>query len=361
MTRKIAFYLPQYHPVPENDAFWGKGFTEWTNVTKAKPLFKGHCQPFLPSDLGFYDLRLEEIRHCQAHLAREAGIEGFCYWHYWFGRGKRVLDRVFREVLLSGEPDFPFCLAWANQSWTGKWHGLDDQIIFDQTYPGIDDIICHFHELLPAFKDHRYITVEGKPLFLVYQPNDAPNTFPLIHLWQELARKEGLEGIFFVGNNTECRPDSELAFQLDGRAENGIKEAQCYATSSPADTFSGKLRRRFLRSYKHIVGASKPIVYDYKQYVRSYISRSSIDQDLYPTIIPGWDNTPRSKERGIVFVNESPALFCELLNHLQTTLRSRPEQRQIIFLKSWNEWAEGNVLEPSRRWGSQYLDSIRTI
>ena len=156
-ARVIAFYLPQYHPIPENDAFWGRGFTEWTNVTKAKPLFKGHKQPKLPTELGYYDLRVSEVREQQASLAKEVGIEGFCYWHYWFGNGKRILERVFNEVLESDKPDFPFCLGWANESWTGRWHGLENEIIVEQTYPGEDDFKNHFFSILPALKDKRYI------------------------------------------------------------------------------------------------------------------------------------------------------------------------------------------------------------
>ena len=168
-ARVIAFYLPQFHPIPENDEWWGKGFTEWTNTAKAKPLFPGHYQPHVPADLGFYDLRVPETRIAQAEMAKEYGIEGFCYYHYWFA-GKRLLERPFDEVLNSGMPDFPFCLCWANQTWTGIWHGSPDRVLIEQTYPGPEDeevilIIC-----CKAFHDQRYIKVDGKPMFLVYCP-----------------------------------------------------------------------------------------------------------------------------------------------------------------------------------------------
>ena len=173
-ARVLAYYLPQFHPVPENDKFWGPGFTEWTNVAKAKPLFRGHYQPRIPADLGFYDLRLPEVREQQAQLAREAGIEGFCYWHYWFGNGRQLLQRPFNEVLASGKPDFPFCLAWANHDWSTKsWQRgkgkVDSSVMIEkQLYPGDEDYIHHFNYVLPAFRDHRYITVDGKPLFLIF-------------------------------------------------------------------------------------------------------------------------------------------------------------------------------------------------
>jgi lipopolysaccharide biosynthesis protein len=175
ISRLIAFYLPQFHPIPENDEWWNKGFTEWTNVAKAKPLFVNHYQPRLPADLGFYDLRVPETRLAQAEMAEHYGIEGFCYWHYWFA-GKRLLEKPFNEILRLKEPDFPFCLAWANQSWSGIWHGCPDKILIRQTYPGIDDYRDHFYALLDAFGDARYLTIDNKPIFLVYQPHALPDS-----------------------------------------------------------------------------------------------------------------------------------------------------------------------------------------
>ena len=203
-ARVLAYYLPQFHPVPENDKFWGPGFTEWTNVAKAKPLFRGHYQPRIPADLGFYDLRLPEVREQQAQLAREAGIEGFCYWHYWFGNGRQLLQRPFNEVLASGKPDFPFCLAWANHDWSTKsWQRgkgkVDSSVMIEkQLYPGDEDYIHHFNYVLPAFRDHRYITVDGKPLFLIFDTYNFGDVSHFIELWRDLAVKNGLEGVYFV-------------------------------------------------------------------------------------------------------------------------------------------------------------------
>src|SRR5690606_21147409 len=211
-ARVIAFYLPQYHPIPENDETWGKGFTEWTNVGKARPLFKGHYQPRVPADLGYYDLRLPEVREAQAQMAREAGIEGFMYWHYWFGNGKRVLERPFNEVLESGKPDFPFCLGWANHSWTthswnSKTQWKKNAVIFEQLYPGVDDFINHFNTVLPAFKDSRYITVDDKPIFMGYAPQEIPDVKLFVTTWRKLAEENGLPGIHFVGLASGCRKD----------------------------------------------------------------------------------------------------------------------------------------------------------
>src|SRR3989304_6840857 len=187
-ARLIAHYLPQFHPIPENDEWWGKGFTEWTNVTKAKPLFEGHYQPFRPADLVFYDLRLPDVRLSQAELAKAYGIEAFCYWLYWFG-GRRLLERPFNEVLESGQPDFPFCLGWANDSWTGIWHGCADKVLMEQTYPGPGDEETHFYALLPAFSDKRYLTIDGKPLFLISKPYRLPEPNRFLDHWRELAVK----------------------------------------------------------------------------------------------------------------------------------------------------------------------------
>ena len=204
--RILAFYLPQYHPIPENDKWYGKGFTEWTNVGKAKPLFRGHYQPQIPADLGYYDLRVPETREAQAELARQYGVEGFCYWHYWFGNGRRLLERPFNEVLSSGKPDFPFCLAWANHSWHGIYNGLKTkEPVIAQTYNGIEDYKQHFYTVLSAFKDKRYITVDDKPLFLVYAPQEIPDSREFIDCWQSLARQNGLSGIHFVAHS--YRPD----------------------------------------------------------------------------------------------------------------------------------------------------------
>ena len=198
-ARVIAFYLPQFHPIPENDAWWGKGFTEWTNVAKAKPMFRGHYQPRIPADLGFYDLRVPESRFAQAELAAAYGVEAFCYWHYWFA-GRRLLERPFEEVLRTKEPRFKFCLAWANQTWSGIWHGEPHRTLIEQTYAGPTDYERHFRWLLEAFEDDRYLTVNGKPLFVVFKPKDVPDLKRMSDVWRELAQKAGLRGLYLVGD-----------------------------------------------------------------------------------------------------------------------------------------------------------------
>jgi lipopolysaccharide biosynthesis protein len=188
-ARIVAYYLPQFHPIPENDKWWGRGFTEWTSVARAKPLFRGHYQPHIPADLGFYDLRVPETRIAQAEMASEHGIEGFCYWHYWFA-GKKLLERPFEEVLKSGEPNFPFCLGWANHSWTGIWDANPNRKLIEQTYPGTKDHEEHFRHLLQAFIDPRYITVDGKPLLILFRPYEILACKHMTDLWRVLAAAE---------------------------------------------------------------------------------------------------------------------------------------------------------------------------
>lgn len=354
--RAIAFYLPQYHPIPENDAWWGKGFTEWTNVTKAKPYFKGHQQPNLPADLGFYDLRLPEIRTQQASLAQQYGIEGFCYWHYWFGNGKRILERPFNEVLSSGEPNFPFCLAWANESWTGIWHGMQDNVLMKQEYPGEQDFENHFYTVLPAFKDKRYIRIDDEPIFLVYRPHKLPNAISFIKQWQDLAKKEGLKGIFFIAvdENKNCE---QYGF-------NGV------VPNSPTPILA-KIKRRLIdrlilkvtlvdikKLYRKIY--QLPNLASYEEFVKNSPTEK-LPLNQYPVIIPGWDNTPRSGENGLVLTSASPELFEELTEKAVNQIIHKPKEHRLLFIKSWNEWAEGNTMEPTAKDGHGYLTAFKKV
>jgi hypothetical protein len=340
--RLIALYLPQFHPIPENDRFWGPGFTEWTNVATARRLYRGHEQPKLPGELGFYDLRLAETRSAQAALARDAGIEGFCYWHYWFG-GHRVLEQPFEAVLESGEPDFPFCLCWANDHWTGVWYGAPDRVLLEQTYPGAADHRAHFEAILPALRDRRYLRVGGCPLFAVFQPMTLPDPKAFCALWRELAERAGLPGLHLVAFGAGCWDPTQWGF--DASVQHSPRIPRRFR--SPRG-----LRVRLL----HLRG--RPIVYPYRRYVERerYAAASPFD---YPIVLPNWDNTPRSGKLGFVLEGSTPELFRRpLRRELERVAQRRPEQR-IVFLKSWNEWAEGNYLEPDRRFGRAYLDVVR--
>lgn len=353
-ARLIAFYLPQFHPIPENDEWWGKGFTEWTNVARAQLLFKGHYQPRVPADLGFYDLRVPEVRAAQAQLAEQHGIEGFCYWHYWFA-GRRMLDLPFREVLRSGEPDFPFCLAWANESWTGIWEGQPNKVLIEQTYPGEADDRSHFQALLPAFSDSRYLKVDGKPVFVIYQPGRLPNSLRFTELWNELAVHAGLNGVYFIGISeypwTQTPGFDGYTYHLPGTFVEALPER---AFEPLAKKLRGHSLNRFLRGDSKI-----PLTVDYSTLIREALSRIEFSSNQYPSVLPNWDSTPRHGLKGMVLHDSSPELFRAHLREAIDLVSSRSFDQRLIFIKSWNEWAEGNYIEPDLGFGKQYLEVIR--
>jgi len=350
--RPIALYLPQFHPIPENDKWWGKGFTEWTNVAKAKPLFKGHWQPRIPADLGFYDLRVPEIREAQAALAKEYGIHGFCYWHYWFA-GKRILERPFTEVVKSGNPDFPFCIAWANQTWQGTWHGLSNkQVLIEQTYPGKDDHTAHFYSLLQAFCDKRYIEVNGKKLVFIFNPHELPDSKEFFDTWHELAIKEGINGFHFVGMHRpyDWQPEKE---GYDAMLA-GIIELYKFRIPRQLPGIKQRIRNKLIPP----VPQDLPEILSYKKYVEDYPGQS-LNKNQYPWIMPDWDNTPRALTNGWLFKDSSPELFGELCMKAFHETENKDDDKKIVLLKSWNEWAEGNYLEPDSKFGTAYLENFR--
>lgn len=354
MTRLIAFYLPQFHPIPENNKWWGEGFTEWTNVKKAKPLFKGHMQPNIPGELGYYDLRYSEERYAQAELAKYAGIEGFCYWHYWFGDGKVLLERPFQEVVTSGEPKLPFCVAWANESWTGKWHGLDSSIIQKQSYPGLKDARDHFYYLLDAFSDDRYIKVDGKPLFIIYRPYQIPGVNEYLDLFRELAEDSGLGGLYILGF-TDTRVYQPKEFLLDGLIYSGFTIA-----INEAKEGDGQLANQYRNNKVRVNADGGPLdVYTYEAAAKAWMNYPDFDFDYYPVVFPNWDNSPRCGTDSVIICDSTPALWRDHLLSAMDRVRSRKDEQQLIFIKSWNEWAEGNYLEPDKRYGRAYLEIVR--
>jgi lipopolysaccharide biosynthesis protein len=357
----IAFHLPQFHPIAENDEWWGKGFTEWTNVVKATPRFQGHYQPHLPADLGFYDLRLPEARAAQAELAASYGIHGFCYYHYWF-HGRQVLERPVDEIWKSGEPQFPFCLCWANENWTRRWDGLEDQVLLEQRYSPADDL-AHIRSLIPMFLDPRYICVGDRPLFLVYRASRLPEPEKTVETWRREAERAGLKGLFLVrvenfkddhGDPRDIGFDSGLQFQ-------------------PLASLSGEpriYRRKWwhIRRLKtHEPGFRENYVYDYDLLVRNALATPEPAYPRIPCVCPGWDNSPRRTQGATILVNSTPETYEKWLRGIVDQQKARMSSGgssgisadSLVFINAWNEWAEGNHLEPCQRWGRKYLEATR--
>lgn len=352
MARFLAFYLPQFHPIVENNEWWGPGFTEWESVAKAKPLFKGHVQPHIPADLGFYDLRVSETRIFQAELAKKAGIEGFCYWHYWFGNGKRLLERPFNEVLESGEPNFPFCLAWANHSWYKKlWDpsGKKDTLLIEQTYPGIEDYKNHFYTLLPAFKDNRYIRVNNKPLFVIYDVKNFDDASTFVTTWRNLAKENGIGDFYFIGTDYDLRfKDDIIAKGLDAVYESDILNIHHHLNKFQKGMLM--LKRKWLK---------RPTVFKYKDAIREMIIPECKENNIIPCIAPNWDHSPRSGKGSMILRDSTPELFKQVALKALDIVKNKPKDEQIIFIKSWNEWGEGNYMEPDRQFGLGYINALK--
>lgn len=351
-ARAIAFYLPQFYPTPENDAWWGKGFTEWTNVAKARPLFPGHYQPHLPADLGFYDLRVPETRAEQAQMARQHGIEGFCYWHYWFS-GQRMLARPFEEVLGSGEPDFPFCLAWANHTWSRRWTGEDKEVLILQTYSPEDDL-NHIRWLMAAFADPRYIRVQTRPLLLIYNPHHLPEAQRTTDLFRHECTRAGLPEPFLVGINL-AHPDRDTrALGFDATLDH--QPQLSHLPYIHGDEFSERRLLRNLRRYRLPDGRLK--VYDYANVVQSILQRPT-SYVSYPCVAVGWDTTARRGRKAVILTGTEPSQFQHWLAQAVAGVSHLPQDQRLVFLNAWNEWGEGMHLEPDQKFGRAFLEAVR--
>jgi lipopolysaccharide biosynthesis protein len=356
-VRVIAFYLPQFHPIPENDEWWGLGFTEWTNVTKAKPLFRGHYQPHLPSDLGFCDLRVPEVRQAQADLARDYGLYGFCYYHYWFN-GKRLLERPAEEVLISGKPDFPFMFCWANENWTRVWEHRVRDVLLEQIYSEEDDRE-HIKYLIPFFKDKRYIRINNKPVFCIYRSTRIPDLKRMIEIWRAEAAKEGLE-IYF------CRAESfeEIGSDL---LNDGLDAAIEFSPHFQMKIKKSNLKVLFQLFVNRIVSTMfgwKLFIINkhyYSEYVRYHEKRQMPNYKLFPSVTPNYDNSPRRGDKDAnVWIGSTPELFSKILSYILDKFIPYTDDENLVFINAWNEWAEGNHLEPDRKWGKGYLNAIRS-
>jgi Glycosyltransferase WbsX len=363
-VRAIAFHLPQFHPIRENDEWWGTGFTEWTNVVQGKPLFPGHYQPHLPADLGFYDLRLPEARAAQAELAAEYGIHGFCYYHYWFS-GRQVLERPVNEIFKSGEPDFPFCLCWANHNWTRRWDGLDQDILLEQRYSPEDDL-AHIRALIPYFLDRRYIRVMDRPFFAVHCPSDLPQPRRTLELWRREAEHAGLKGLFLVSVNRGVEPRGtdprELGFDcsVQWQPRTGLVPGEARI-----------FRRKWWQRHSLATGEAAfrdNMIFRYEDMVNCALAEPAPAYPQIPCVCPGWDNTPRRTTGGTIFIASTPQLYGRWLEEIVVRQRARAaaasggseiSPESLLFLNAWNEWGEGAHLEPCQEWGRRYLQATR--
>jgi lipopolysaccharide biosynthesis protein len=362
VPKLIAFYLPQYHPIPENDIWWGKGFTEWRNVVKGRPRFRGHYQPHIPADLGFYDLRLEETRIAQATLAKEYGLTGFCYYHYWFN-GKMLLEKPFNDVLESGVPDFPFCFCWANENWTKRWDGMDKDILMEQNYEEYD-IEKHFNWLERAFSDKRYIKINGKPLFLIYNTIGIPNIQDKITTWKKLAIDRGFPGMYIasVKSLRNKLTDFEIMdLGFDSLVEfipGGEESIPVKISSLPRQYINAIINKIIILMglQKKIKLLPRTFVFDYKSMVSKIIERKPSKYKTFPCVLPGWDNSAR-KQDSAVLQNDDEILYGKFLESSFEKVQAYPEDEQIVFINAWNEWAEGCHLEPDLRNGKKFLEA----
>ncbi|QDO93687.1 glycosyl hydrolase [Formosa sediminum] len=362
--RSIAIYLPQFYPIKINDECWGKGFTEWTNVTKAKPLFKDHYQPHLPADLGFYDLRVPEVRQEQVDLAKQYGIDGFCYYHYWF-TGQRVLERPFEEVFKSGKPDFPFMLCWANENWAKVWDGGDQTVMCEQHYSR-EDHINHINYLKPIFKDERYIKIDGRPVFSIYRSQNIPDIEETIKLWRTELAKDGID--IYI-NRFESYSEGGENLVKDGF--DAAVRFEPFSTRKPKftkfwlkDTMKNKLNPWYIK-YKLSSAEGRKKMFslrrlDYGAYV-DFIKTLPKENNykLYPGVTPMWDNSARKQKDYFMFTNSTPEKFKEWVEHEIENFEPYSEEENFLFINAWNEWAEGNHMEPCQKWGHSYLKAFK--
>lgn len=353
----LAFVLPQFHAIPENDQWWGEGFTEWTNVRKATALFPRHYQPRVPANGRYYDLLDPGAHDWQAGLARQYGVHGFCYYHYWFA-GKRLLEKPVELLLERGKPDIPFCLAWANEPWTRAWDGGDSEVLMPQSYGGEQDWERHFNYLLKVFQDPRYIRVNGKPMFLIYRSASITVCDSMLALWRRLAERAGLPGLHIVSMLT--------AFPLDPRTET----FDAFAEFEPMYTFTHRrpyLLRKRERWMRQLTKLSRrlsgrilrpPESYDYGSLWRAMTARK-LPERTYPGIFVDWDNSPRrGLERSIIMRNFDARAFD---SGVRAQLRKAQQANaEFVFVNAWNEWAEGAYLEPDEGRGLLFLESVRS-
>ncbi len=351
-VKLIAYYLPQFHPIPENDEWWGPGFTEWTNVAQAVPYFKGHYQPHVPGEFGYYDLRLPEVREAQAKLAKEYGIYGFCYYYYWF-EGRRLLERPLQEVFESGRPDFPFCICWANENWSRRWDGSENETLVQQVHNEKTDE-DFIHDVIPLFKDPRYINVNGAPLLIVYRISLLPDPVRTTELWRQICRDQGIPEIHL------CMAET---FGLNEPRQYGFNSSVQFP---PHNMITGLFPQDDLSpgrendQIKDLPENFKGHIYDFEKVIKDQAAKELPNYKRFPGVMTAWDNTARKKNNGMLFIHSSPEAYELWLRcAIDQAEQSLPAGERFVFINAWNEWAEGAHLEPDLKHGRGYLESTR--
>lgn len=347
-ARVVAFYLPQFHRIPENDAWWGEGFTEWTNVAKAVPQFVGHHQPRLPGELGFYDLTAPDTIRRQVTLAREYGVSAFCFHYYWFA-GKRLLERPLDQFLADRSLDLSFTLCWANENWTRRWDGAEDQILIAQQHSR-DDHARVFDDMARYLEDPRALRIGGKPLLIVYRPALISDARQMTDLWRERATERGWSGLYLAATD---------AFQFDDPTRlgfDGLIEFPPHGLVPP------RIERRLAWLNTQHQGA----VFDYEGTTKDAIARlarrSAAQHDLFPGVMPSWDNEARRPGAGNIFHGATPEAYGRwLAAACEAAARTLPDDRRLVFVNAWNEWAEGAYLEPDQKWGRAFLEATKQV
>jgi O-antigen biosynthesis protein len=337
----IAFYLPQFHPIPENDKWWGKGFTEWTNVSKAVPQFGGHYQPRLPGELGFYDLRIPEVQKRQVELARKYGIHGFAFYYYWFN-GRRLLEKPIDAFFADKENNFPFCIFWANENWTRRWDGKEEDILIAQNHSPENDL-AFIKDIEPYLRDARYIHIDGRPVILVYRVKLFPNPLETAKRWREYCREAGIGEIYLI------------AGQVYGFEDPGPVGFDAALEFPPHNI----ILKRINQQMKILNPAYEGHIFNYEDFARVYSEKTMPQYELFKTVSPGWDNEPRKPGKGFSISQATPQLYQQWLEKAGTQTMEKEPWKRFIFLNAWNEWAEGAYLEPDRRFGYAYLQATK--
>ena len=358
-TKKvIALYLPQFHTIPENDEWWGKGFTEWTNTKKAKPLFRGHYQPKTPINCNYYDLSDVTVMEQQAKLAQKYGVYGFCYYHYWFKNGKKLLEKPIENMLLDTNVNIPFCLCWANENWSRNWDGGNSEIIMQQDYGTESDWEKHFQYLLEFFKDERYIKYNRKPIFVIYKPEEIESLNKMIDYWQERARESGFDGLLIVRQHPNSINMKEFD---DSRIDYSIKFEPLMAgqyLENKKESIIKKIRKKINRLISKLANTQnkidKPHILDYDEYWHAILNNEPCSEKFINGGFVSWDNTAR-KKNGFVFIGSNPNKFQDYF----TLLLKKPSALNMVVVNAWNEWAEGAYLEPDEKYGYAYLEALK--